>query len=143
MLLFIVLPCSFCSSSFRSSRLVATAGLRGSGGTEEGREQGGATTAVGTGVAVDTTVTAVAKAADVAVLNAGCFGEAGVIVGSGSPMLMLVGTWSTAGGCKRVVAVTGSAAETATSDGRLAATDTAGGWTVAVLLGVVSSTSLC
>lgn len=37
MLLFIVLPWSFCSSSFKSSRLVATAGLRGSGGTDGGR----------------------------------------------------------------------------------------------------------
>lgn len=49
MLLFMVLPWSFCSSSFRSSRLVATAGLRGSGGTDEGRELDVAVTTVDIG----------------------------------------------------------------------------------------------
>lgn len=91
--------------------MVATAGLRGSGGTDGGRELDGAVTTVdigGSGAAAAGTVvgaTTVAVAAtDVAVLlNAGCLGEAGVATGMGSHRVAAAVTtpWSLAGCCCR------------------------------------------
>lgn len=169
MLLFMVLPCSFCSSSFRSSRLVATAGLRGSGGTDEGREVDGAVTTVdigGSGAAATAAaatdvgaamVTVVAT--DVAVLlSAGCLGEAGVAAGTGSHSVVaaVAPPWSVAGCCKRTPAATAvGGARVGWSDARVAAGAGAagccccccccgGGWAgPPAPLGVVSSTSLC
>lgn len=77
MLLFMVLPCSFCSSNFKSSRLVATAGLR-SGGTEEGRELDGATVTTAGG-AVDTATTDAAT-----VCTGRCLGEPGAAGSTGA-----------------------------------------------------------